>query len=81
MQIMEGNLISTITENIQWIGHFHAAGVPGRHEIDDTQEIDYRGVCQALSETPYDLYFGQEFRPNHDLFAALQEAFLICDKG
>ena len=81
MQIMEGDLIRTITSNIQWIGHFHTAGVPGRNEIDDTQEINYRGLCQALSETSYDLFFGHEFHPRHDLLSSLQEAFLICDKG
>ncbi|HEX9018080.1 MAG TPA: TIM barrel protein [Anaerolineaceae bacterium] len=81
MQIMEGNLIQTITENIQWIGHFHTAGVPGRHEIDDTQEINYRGLCKAIAETGYDLYMGHEFRPTRDHFATLQEAFIICDQG
>lgn len=81
MQIMEGNLIHTITENIRWIGHFHTAGVPGRHEIDDTQEIQYTGICKALANTPYDLYIGHEFRPIRDLFETLQEAFTICDQG
>lgn len=81
MQIMEGNLIQTITENIQWIGHFHTAGVPGRNEIDDTQEINYRGLCRALAKTSYDLYLGHEFHPQHELFGALQEAFLICDQN
>lgn len=81
MQIMEGDLIRTITGNIEWIGHFHTAGVPGRHEIDDTQEINYRGLCQALSETSYDLFLGHEFQSRHDLLSSLQEAYLICDKG
>jgi len=81
MQIMEGNLIRTIVDNIQWIGHFHTAGVPGRHEIDDTQEINYRGLCRALAATSYDLYIGHEFRQTDDLFEALEEAFLICNQG
>lgn len=81
MQIMEGDLIRTITGNIQWIGHFHTAGVPGRNEIDDTQEINYRGLCKALSESSYDLYIGHEFHPRRELFAALQDAYRISDQG
>lgn len=80
MQVMEGNLIQTITENIPWIGHFHTAGVPGRSEIDDTQEINYRGLCKALAGTSYDLFLGHEFHPRRELFGALQEAFMICDQ-
>lgn len=79
MQIMEGNLISTIQENIQWIGHFHTAGVPGRFEIDDTQEINYRGVSMAIAAAGYDLYMGHEFRPRRDLFGSLAEAFETCN--
>jgi hydroxypyruvate isomerase len=79
MQIMEGNLIQTIRENIQWIGHFHTAGVPGRFEIDDTQEINYRGVCKGIAATGYDLYIGHEYRPTRELFETLREAFEICD--
>src|SRR5690606_1002199 len=58
MQIMEGNLIQTIQDNIRWIGHFHTAGVPGRFEIDDTQEINYRGVAMGIAASGYDLYVG-----------------------
>jgi hydroxypyruvate isomerase len=79
MQIMEGNLIATITENITWIGHFHTAGVPGRHEIDSTQEINYRAVSQAIAGTAYDLYVGHEYHPTRELFSTLEEAFTICD--
>ncbi len=81
MQIMEGNLIQTITENIQWIGHFHTAGVPGRNEIDDTQEINYAGICRAIAQTPYDLYIGHEYHNTRDLFTTLAEAYAICDQG
>jgi hydroxypyruvate isomerase len=81
MQIMEGNLIDTIQKNIQWIGHFHTAGVPGRFEIDDTQEINYRGVCRAIAATSYDLFVGHEYHPRRDLFDTLREAFAICDQG
>ena len=81
MQIMEGDLIRSIQSNIARIGHFHTAGVPGRRDLDDHQEIDYTGVCRAIAETPYDLYVGHEFRPKGDLFAALQQAYQVCDQG
>jgi len=81
MQIMEGNLIRTIQDNIQWIGHFHTAGVPGRFELDDTQEINYRAVCKAIVATPYDLFVGHEFHPRRDLFETLKEAFVLCDQS
>lgn len=80
MQIMEGNLIKTIQDNIRWIGHFHTAGVPGRFEIDDTQEINYRGVCRAIAGSGYDLYVGHEFQPRRELFETLREAFAVCDQ-
>jgi len=81
MQVMEGNLIQTITNNIQWIGHFHTAGVPGRHELDDTQEINYTGVCSAIAKTNYDLFIGHEYHPTRELFKTLEEAFVTCDRG
>lgn len=80
MQIMEGNLIQTIQNNIEWIGHFHTAGVPGRFEIDDTQEINYRGVCKAIAQTSYPYFIGHEYRPRRDLFDTLREAYEICDQ-
>lgn len=80
MQIMEGNIIATIGENIGYIGHFHTAGNPGRHEFDDTQELNYKGICRAISDTGYNLYLGHEFGPTgEDKLAALQEAFAICN--
>lgn len=81
MQIMEGDVIRTIRENIRWIGHFHTAGNPGRNEIDETQELNYSAVCRAIAETGYDLYVGHEFRPKGDLIEALRRAFEICDQG
>jgi hydroxypyruvate isomerase len=81
MQIMEGDVIATIRENIQWIGHFHTAGVPGRHDMDDTQELNYRGICAAIAETGYDLYVGHEFTPKGDPIEALRQAFAVCDQG
>ena len=80
MQIMEGNIIHTISDNIQWIGHFHTAGVPGRNEIDGSQELEYGAICDAIAETDYDLYVGHEFRPRGDVLQALRTAYAICNK-
>jgi hydroxypyruvate isomerase len=81
MQIMEGNIISTICNNIEWIGHFHTAGVPGRCDFDDTQELNYRGICRAIADSGYNYYVGHEFRPKGDFIAALKQAYYICDQG
>jgi hydroxypyruvate isomerase len=81
MQIMEGDIIRTIQENIRWIGHFHTAGNPGRNDLDDSQEINYRGICQAIAETGYDLYVGHEFTPKGDKIEALYQTFPICNQG
>ena len=80
MQIMEGDVIRTIRDTIGWIGHFHAAGVPGRHEIDETQELNYAAVARAISATPYDLYLGQEFSPLGDIYESLRRAYAICNQ-
>ena len=80
MQIMEGDVIRTITENIDYIGHFHTAGNPGRHEFDDTQELNYKGICKAINKTEYNLYLGHEFNPTgDDKLSALKEAFEVCN--
>ena len=79
MQIMEGNLIQTITQNIRWIGHFHTGGVPGRGDIDETQEINYGAVCKAIAESGYDLYLAHEYQPRGEVFQSLQKAFGICN--
>ena len=80
MQIMEGDVIRTIRENIQWIGHFHTAGNPGRNEMDDMQELNYAGICKAIAATGYDLYVGHELKPKGDLIEALKQAFKLCDQ-
>lgn len=80
MQIMEGDVIRNIRENIKWIGHFHTAGVPGRHDLDDTQELNYRGICRAIAATGYDLYLGHEFRPKGDPIQSLRATFAVCDQ-
>lgn len=79
MQIMEGDLIRTITQNIQYIGHFHTGGNPGRHDIDETQEINYPAVMRAIAETGYQGYVGHEFIPKGDPVEALRKAFELCD--
>jgi hydroxypyruvate isomerase len=81
MQIMEGDIIRTLRENIRWIGHFHTAGNPGRSDLDDAQELNYRGICSAIAATGYSLYVGHEFKPKGELFAALTCAFKTCDVG
>ncbi len=80
MQIMEGDLIDTIRKNHQWIGHYHTGGVPGRHEIDETQEINYPAVMKAIVETGFKGFVGQEFVPKGpDPMASLRDAIRICD--
>jgi hydroxypyruvate isomerase len=79
MQIMEGDIIRTIRGNIQWIGHFHTAGNPGRHEPDDTQELNYRPIMQAIAELKYDGYVVHEYGPVRDALKSLEEAIRICD--
>ena len=80
MQIMEGDVIRTIRENIQYIAHFHTGGVPGRNEIDDSQELFYPAVMRAIVATGYKGYVAQEFIPkNKDAVASLRAAIHICD--
>ena len=70
MQIMEGDVIRTIRDSIAYIGHFHTAGNPGRKDFDDTQELNYRGICAAIAATGFDLYLAHEFTPKGDAVAA-----------
>jgi hydroxypyruvate isomerase len=79
MQIMEGDVIHTIRDNIKWIGHFHTGGVPGRHEIDDSQELNYRAVAKAIVETGYTGWLAHEYNNPKDPRKALEEALDICD--
>jgi len=79
MQIMEGDLIRTITDNIEWLGHFHTGGVPGRHELDNTQEVDWAGVMRAVAGTTFTGYVAHEFVPTRDPLRSLQEAVELCD--
>lgn len=80
MQIDEGDVIRTIKNNIQYIAHFHTAGVPGRNEIDGTQELNYPAIMSAIAATGFKGFVGQEFVPkNPDKLASLQQAITICD--
>ncbi|MBV6522587.1 MAG: hypothetical protein MNPFHGCM_02735 [Gemmatimonadaceae bacterium] len=79
MQIMEGDVIRTIRENIQHIAHFHTAGVPGRHEIDETQELYYPQIARAIVETGFTGYLAQEFVPSRDPLTSLRQGVSICD--
>jgi hydroxypyruvate isomerase len=79
MQIMEGDVIATIRANAPHIAHFHTGGVPGRNEIDDTQELNYRRVMQAIADLGFSGYVGQEFVPTREPLASLRQAFEICD--
>jgi len=80
MQIMEGDIIRTIRDNIKWIGHFHTAGNPGRNDMDDTQEMNYAGICHAIAGTGYPYYVGHEFKPKGDLIESLRRAFVLCNQ-
>ena len=79
MQIMEGDICDTIKENIQYIGHFHTGGVPGRREIDDTQEIYYPRVCKTIVDSGFQGYLAHEFIPARDPKASLAQAVSLCD--
>jgi hydroxypyruvate isomerase len=79
MQIMEGDVIATIKANYAHIAHFHTGGVPGRNEIDETQELNYRRVMQAIADLGYTGYVGQEFVPKRDPLTSMKQAFAICD--
>jgi hydroxypyruvate isomerase len=78
MQIMEGDIIRTIRDNIQYIGHFHTGGVPGRHELDDTQELNWRTVAKAIADLNYQGYMAHEFVPTRDPMQSLEEAVKLC---
>jgi hydroxypyruvate isomerase len=83
MQISEGDIIATIKKNHEYFGHYHTAGVPGRHEIDDTQELFYPAIIQAVVNTGFKGYLAQEFIPTatekEDKIKALKKAVRLCD--
>lgn len=81
MQIMEGDIIRTLRDNIQYIGHFHTAGNPGRHQFDDTQEMNYRGIAQAIVDTGYTGFLSHEYSPSEgkEPIQTLDAMMRICD--
>ena len=81
MQIMEGDVIRTIRDNIDYLAHFHTAGNPGRHEFDDTQELNYVGISRAIAELGYTGYFSHEYSPSKgkDAIKTLDQMMTICD--
>jgi hydroxypyruvate isomerase len=80
-QIMDGDIVRNIRDHFQWIGHFHTGGNPGRHEIDDTQELNYRFVMQAIADLGFTGFVSHEYSPSqgHDPIAELTKAIQICD--
>lgn len=80
MQIMDGDVIATIQENHPYFGHYHTGGVPGRHEIDETQELYYPAIMRAILDTGFDGWVAQEFVPSWDEpIKALAAGIRICD--
>jgi hydroxypyruvate isomerase len=79
MQIMEGDLIATIRKHQQWFAHYHTGGVPGRHELDNTQEVQWDGVMRAIAATGFTGYIAHEFIPTRDPFTSLREAVDLSD--
>ena len=78
MQIMEGDVIRMIRDNIGYIAHFHTGGNPGRNEIDDTQELNYKAISMAIADLGFDGYFAHEFIPKRDPMTSLREAVELC---
>jgi hydroxypyruvate isomerase len=80
-QIMDGDIVRNIRDHFQWIGHFHTGGNPGRHDIDDSQELNYRFVMQAIAELGFTGFVSHEYSPTqgHDPIETLNKAIEICD--
>jgi hydroxypyruvate isomerase len=79
MQIMEGDIIRTIQENIQYLGHFHTAGNPGRHEFDETQELNYPPICKAIADLGFQGYIAHEYTPTRDPLGTLENMMRLCE--
>lgn len=78
MQIMEGDVIRTIQKNKDYYGHYHTGGNPGRHEIDELQELNYKAIAKAIADIGFDGYFAHEFIPVRDPLTSLSEAVALC---
>ncbi len=79
MQIMEGDVIHTIQQNLAYIGHLHTAGNPGRHEFDESQELNYPGICKAVADLGYQGYLSHEYTPTKDALATLDRMMRLCE--
>jgi len=79
MQIMEGDIIRTIRENIKYIGHFHTAGNPGRHEFDDTQEMNYTGICKSIADLGFQGFIAHEYSPTKEPLETLDRMMRLCE--
>ena len=79
MQIMEGDVIRTIRDNHEYLAHFHTGGVPGRHELDGTQEVTWNAVATAIADLKFEGYLAHEFVPTRDPLTSLREAVVLCD--
>jgi hydroxypyruvate isomerase len=79
MQIMEGDVMRTVRDNKQYIAHYHTGGNPGRHELDETQELQWRSVAKAIHDMGFDGYMAHEFIPTRDPMTSLREAVVLCD--
>lgn len=79
MQIMEGDVIRTVRDNWEHIAHYHTGGVPGRHELDETQELQWATIARAIVAKGYEGYYAHEFIPTRDPLGSLREAVALCD--
>ncbi len=79
VQVMQGDIITRIKQNAQYIGHYHTAGNPGRNELDDNQEINYPPIMRTIVETGYQGLVAQEFIPTRDPLRSLRQAVALCD--
>jgi hydroxypyruvate isomerase len=81
MQVMEGDVVATFRANLPWIAHVHTAGVPGRHEIDATQELNYAAIARAIADSGYAGVVAHEFIPVREPVASLRDAVKVCTVG
>lgn len=79
MQVMEGDIIRTIRQNIRYIGHFHTAGNPGRHEFDETQELNYPAICRAIADLGFQGYIAHEYTPTRQPLETLEKMMRLCE--
>jgi hydroxypyruvate isomerase len=79
VQVQQGDIIARIKQYNQYIGHYHTAGVPGRNELDENQELNYPAIMRAIADTNFQAYVGQEFIPKREAMKSLREAVRICD--